>query len=253
MLIYGSTAIKHWFSDFREPNDLDIIEQNPRKSSKEIQYYWIDSFEYIIKNNKNLKYVDPNFLYTIKVSHASWDINWVKTMKDIEFFQEKGCELDIELYNILYKEWTKIHGKKNVKMNVPNEGFFKSNIQRDFDHDWLHEQFSYHKRPLNEKIRENINSPLCSESLWKNLTDDDKIKCAKEEIYVLMYERYLGNSLIPLNIGLIKILKKMITSTTSGFFNLFLIMNFKSLIKITARDIIHLNKSQNKIKKINKN
>ena len=38
-------------------------------------------------------------------------------------------------------------------MNVENDNFFKGNIKRKFDHDWLHEQIAFNKRPMNEKIR----------------------------------------------------------------------------------------------------
>ena len=53
--------------------------------TKEEQHYWWDSFEYIIKNNKDSKYLDSDFIYTIKVAHACWDIYWDKTIHDIMF------------------------------------------------------------------------------------------------------------------------------------------------------------------------
>lgn len=229
-LIYGSTAIKHHFPDFREPRDIDIISRLPIKSTESLQYYWVDAFEYLEENNKGSHYVDSDLLYTIKVSHASWDINWVKTMKDIEFLKSKGSTLDKDFYNILYSDWEEIHRKKKVKMNVKNEDFFTKTITRKYNHESLHEIFKFYKRPLNEKIRKDLNSPLCSEALWDKLNFEDKIKTALEEIFVLSTERYiLVESPVPNKIARIKTLKQMITSSTSGWFNLFLIIHFDSL------------------------
>jgi len=234
-LAIGSQAMRYWFSNSREPKDWDFIQplSKTNKNTKEVQFYWVPSFQYILDNNKDDKFVDPDFLYTIKMSHVAWDINWDKTMKDILFLKEKGCKLDKNLFNMLYKEWEILHGKKKVKMDVENDDFFKENIKRKYDHEWLHEQFMFGDRPLNEKIREDLNSPLCSEILWNNLSKLQKLKCASEELMVLTAERYIFvdelNKPMPLQIAKTKMLKKMITNTTSGWFNRFLIDNFDVL------------------------
>lgn len=232
-LVYGSQAIKYWYPDYpREPADFDVItNQSIVKSTREEQYYWNDAFEYLTRN-KDKNYVDPNFLYTIKVSHAAWDVNWTKTMKDIEFLKSKKCKLDSKFYTLLYKEWELLHGKKNVKMDVYNGDFFTDKITRKYNHEDLHEHFKFYDRPLNERIREDLSKPLCSESLWNKLSYNDKLKCALEEIFVLATERYILSGL-PSKTARIKILKQMITSSTSGWFNLFLIENFDKLRTIS--------------------
>ena len=53
------------------------------------------------------------------------------------------------------------------------------------------------------------------------------MKCALEEAYVFAIERYLE---YPPNIALSKALKTLITSSTKGWFNFFLIDNFFNLI-----------------------
>lgn len=73
-LIFGSTAIKHWFPEFRDPKDLDIICKD-EAMSREVQHYWIPQFEILLENNKNPKYLDPNFIYQVKCSHANWDVH----------------------------------------------------------------------------------------------------------------------------------------------------------------------------------
>ena len=234
-LIYGSTALKHWFPNYdKVPHDLDIIcntiKEENIKNSRDTEYYWIEAFNYLVENNIDTKYVDKNLLYTIKVSHAAWDVNWEKTIKDITFLKEKGCILDITFFNLLYNEWVQLHGKKNVKMSVYNSDFFKANIYRKFNHEELHERFKFYSRPLNESIREDLDSPLCSKLLWDKLSYENKLKCALEEVFVLASERFiLVEKPIPTKFARVKILKQMIISSTSGWFNLFLIENFETL------------------------
>lgn len=240
-LIYGSSAIKHHFPDYnKEPKDIDVIVDTNTKpkvqidlniSDKIVEQYYLPEFDYIFQRNKDKLYVDADFLYTIKMSHLSWNINWDKHMKDAIFLKEQGCKLDKELYNSLIKAWSRIHGKKSVKMNVENDVFFKENIKRKYDHEFLHEQFAFYDRPLNERIRKDLNSPLCSEELWDLLSEEDRLKCALEEIMVLTAERYLlVTEPLPIKFAKIKTIKNMITSTTSGWFNLFLKENFKYFI-----------------------
>jgi len=237
-LIYGSTAIKHFFPNYPNiPKDLDIILSEDSKidlkTDKILEQYYLPEFQYIFDNNKDDKYVDPDFLYTIKMSHLSWDINWDKHMKGAIFLKENGAKLDMFLYKELINAWCRIHGKKAVKMNVKNSDFFKANIKRKFDHEFLHEQFAFYERPLNERIRKDLDSPLCSEDLWNLLSDEDKFKCALEELMVLTAERFIfveDKDKVPVKYAKIKMLKNMITSTTSGWFNLYLKENFKKFV-----------------------
>jgi hypothetical protein len=239
-LIYGSTAIKHFFPDYeREPKDLDIITREDNKmhleipGCKRIEQYYLPEFEYIFENNMDDLYVDPDFLYTIKMSHLSWDINWDKHMRSAIYLQERGAEIDEELYDSLMIAWQRVHGKKSVKMAVKNSEFFKENIYRKFNHEFLHSQFAFYDRPLNERIRKDLDSPLCSEELWNQLSQEDKIRCALEEIYVLSAERYIfvqeDERPWKLEHAVTRTLKNMITSTTSGWFNKFLKENFNQL------------------------
>lgn len=49
MLIFGSTALKYWFSDFsREPHDLDII-CNKTSPSVGVDVLWFDGIELLLK------------------------------------------------------------------------------------------------------------------------------------------------------------------------------------------------------------
>lgn len=226
-MIFGSVAAKHWFPDFRDPQDIDILNPDMKLKNRTIQLYWSDAMQYVWDNNKHHVYVDPDFLYTIKVSHAAWDIHWVKTMKDIRFFKYRGCKLDKEFYNLLIKDWEKIHGKKNVYLKGKPDEFFKPTVNRWMDHDLLHTWVAFYDRPLHERIREDKNDVKVSEALWNQLSHDDKLKCCLEETYVFALERYLE---LPPSTAFQKALKQLIVSSTKGFFNLFLIEHFDELM-----------------------
>ena len=256
-LIYGSTALNFWFenthysNELREPQDLDVIIKSDYNNDKSklydyfqtnqanqvletLEIYSEPELDILFKHNIHSKYLDIDLLYTLKLSHLSWDIKWDKHMKDAIFLKTKGAIFNKEVYDELTKLWIRKHGNKKVKMNVKNEDFFKENIKRKFNHEFLHEQFAFYDRPLNEKIRKDLNSPLCSEDLWNALSEEDKLKCAFEELMVLAAERYIfveGKDKLPIRFAKIKMLKNMITSTTSGWFNLFLKINFDELIK----------------------
>jgi len=225
-LITGSVALQYWFPDFgREPKDLDIISKT--KGDLKADYFWVDSFQYILNNNQDQKCVDPNFLYTIKVSHASWDIRWDKTMHDIIFLKSKGCILDKNLYLLLLKEWSVLHGPKAISVKGTPEEFFNQYITRTVPHDELHHMVKFYNEPLHNKIRKDPNDVKTSKLLWHGLGYENQLKCALEETYVFALERYMK---YPPKIALAKALKNLITSATKGYFNLFLIENFNELL-----------------------
>lgn len=245
-LIYGSTAIKHWYPDFREPNDFDIITEEKHRNSRTVEYYWTDAFEYL-SNNIDLIHVDSDLLYTIKVSHAAWNIKWEKTMKDIQFLKNKGCTLNEEFFSILYKDWEILHGKKKVNLNKSNYYFFKEDsVTREHDHDYLHEFFAFNRRPLHEKIRPDRDSPMCSKELFYNLTPEERHQTALEEIYVIAYERFISKG-ISAKASKVKALKQLITTMTKGWFNLYLIENSEQII--FDKDI-HFNKKLKELRNL---
>lgn len=232
-IVIGSFAISYWYPEYsRTINDIDYVVRGQQgifidELSKRQEVHSGTHWNYLLDNNKHSYIADPDMLYTIKVSHLAWDINFDKHMKDVIFLKSKGCKLVPKLYNILYKQWEIQHGSKtNISLNGYNEDFFNSNISRKFIHDELHLAVAFGSRPLHESIREDLNSPLPSKRLWKNLSHDAKLKCALEEIYVIYLERF---SKYPVNHGTTKALKQLITTMTKGWFNLFLIENFEEL------------------------
>lgn len=229
MLLTGSIAAKHWFPDFpRTPDDIDVIFPGRKGKNEHVEYHGVDAFRYILDNNRSREYVDPDFLYTIKVSHAAWDVRWDKTMNDIVFLKNKGCRLDKYLYKTLLKEWEVIHGKKKVVLKGTAEEFFNKNVTRAMPHDNVHEMVKFYDKPLYSRINKESGNVACSEELWESLSYDDKLKCSLEEIYVFALERYNN---YPPKFAFYKALKHLITLSTKGRFNLFLVENFNELMQ----------------------
>lgn len=229
MLIFGSTALKHWFPDAREPKDLDIISREDKNTG---EVYWTPAFEYLLENNGDHEYVFPNFLYTIKLSHSMWDVKWDKTLHDIKFLKRKGCIVDEPFYKLLIKDWSVLHGAKKAKLNKSNEDFFKDYVKRKYDHDFLHETVAYYGRPLFESIKEDLSMVQCSKKLFDKLSHLDKIRLCKEEMFVIALERYLipNDFVFSERAAFRKAFKHLVTSMTAGWFPRFIMENAEEIL-----------------------
>jgi len=135
MYLFGSTLIKKIFPDFRSPNDIDWVTNDISKLKKSKigveEYYYIPG-----SPNREMT---PDEIYTIKVSHAIYDIHWKKTMSDIRFLQTKECEVIPEFLKNLRKYWESVHGKQirtNFELNPKK--FFEDKVRRKTNHDDLH-------------------------------------------------------------------------------------------------------------------
>jgi len=238
--------MKHWFPDWKgEPKDLDIFSRTG-DTSRDIEIFWFDAFSYIEDNNNNIDsvYVDANLLYTLKVSHAHWNVKWDKTLAHIIFMKEKGCVLNREFYDLLIEQWNETHGKKDFSLNGSNEDFFTEKATRKVPHDTLHELLAFNKRPMHELIREDINSPMCSKLLWDFLSHEDKVKTCLEEIYVIATERFILPKGYSPNRAKYNSFKQLITTMTKGWFPLFMLENAKEILNSKEEDKLWITKLQ---------
>lgn len=235
-LIFGSSAAKHFFEDFRDPKDLDYICEKESLMTKETQIYWIPSFQEILDRNKDDTYVDPEFLYACKASHFKWDIHWQKTANDIIFFQRKGLTLDRDLYQKLHKDWKEVHGRRWASLKgKDSESFFMDAVKRKFNHDQIHEVVAVYERPLYERILKNpeTKSVECSEEKFNQLSEEDKKLLVQEEVWVTALERFLIPSDFTFgdNLAYSKSLKKLVTTMSAGWFSLWMIENYSKLYR----------------------
>lgn len=239
-LIIGSVATYHWFPDAREPKDLDILSETVVKQLPVLDTQWHEVANKIITLNKDPVFADPDVLYTLKVSHAQWNINWEKTVFDIIFLKEKGCKLLPELHAELVTGWESVHGKKSVKMNESVEEFFKSYVKRKFNHEKVHESVAYYGNPMHEKIRPNLDNVWCSSEMFFNLPKDMQYATGKEELLVTAIERFNLTSKSTKTqclVALQKAYKLLCTSMTKGWFALFLIENYKQIFLDSKQEL----------------
>lgn len=235
-VLIGSKALYHWFPDARAQKDIDYFSDELNgyvtEDGARIETFWHSNLD-----QWNWGPVaSPDELYTIKVSHAFWELHgtWSKHMMDVLFLQSKGAKLIPELYKILYKVWEDTHGKKKVNLEADPETFFNDKIvKRIFDHDSIHESVAYYDRPLFESILRDNSDVAVDKSKWEALAHEDKLKMVREEIYATALERKLVPSAYTSSPGAAYnwTLRKTITSLTKGWFALFVVENFKDLTK----------------------
>lgn len=229
-LLVGSRAAKDWFPDFREPKDIDYF--SPRKIAG-AETFWHDSLV-----NYNWRYSDiasPDELYTIKVSHAFWNLHgtWNKHMYDVLFFQDALAEFIPELFDILYPIWEERYGKKRANLNAKPEDFFNKNVHRVYDHDSIHRSIAYYDRPLFERILRDGHEVAVDKAKFDALSYEDKLRLVREEVYATALERQL----IPSNYKMSPrgaynwAMMKTVTSFSKGWFPLFIVQNYQDLYK----------------------
>lgn len=231
-LIIGSVAASHWWDDFRKTGDIDIITDVDISGNMLVETHWFPLAEKIIAANKHHIFADPNILFTLKVSHAMWDIHWNKTMRDIFFMQDKGCKIIEPLCTELEKMWESIHIKKQDKSKiklVDNEMFFTPMVKRIVPHDHIHEVVAGDNPPMHTRIRKNMNSALCDEELWNELSFEEKCKTVEEEASVIAIERFMLTQNIHAGIAFSEAIKKLVTTMTKGWFNRFIRLNYRSI------------------------
>lgn len=251
-LIFGSHAAKYWFPDFRDSisGDIDYISHEKIKTKEEEHHHFGPSFDYILENNKDSTYVDPNFLANLKYAHLGWDGHWwQKTADDVTWFQLRIPEhpelaFDSVLYKMFVKDFTALYGKRWAKMQgKDSKTFFEDKVDRKYIHDTIHEAVAYYDRPLYmEILKDDTGSVVCSEDKFNNLSDQQRLELAKEEIFVTALERWLvpKNFEISPNRAYAAALKKFATSMSAGFMKKYILSHFAEL---------RLNKDYNWIEK----
>ena len=256
-LICGSHAAKHWFLDFREPEDMDMLTQHGQdfpidttRTDGIESYWWGDSSKYILEHNRDTQFVDASFCYTVKAAHAKWDIHWDKTMFDIGFFQDRGVRLDDKLYDLALADFTAFHGKKWASLkDKTSRTFFEDAVTRKYVHDTVHEAVAYYDRPLFESILVSTNGVACSSEKFFKLSQEDRLKLIKEEVFVTALERYIVPSdyTFSRHRAYARSLKKLITTMSSGWFSKFIIENYCYLAKDKYDYVSHFKKNHHKL------
>lgn len=236
-LIIGSVAAKHWFPDFRQPSDIDILTPVTITGGHSgvciVETSWHEVAQELIDLSKDKTFLDADLLFTLKASHAEWNIKWEKTMADIAFFKRHECKLNYRMYHKLQGVWKQIHRPKRVNMARKMDEFFKDAVEREHDHERLHELVAFYDRPLHERLRTDHTTAWCSEELFLELSYDDQCKVALEEMLATAIERSglkPGQKTSEYLIAVHRAHFQLVTSMTTGWFARFLILNRVELL-----------------------
>jgi hypothetical protein len=220
-LIIGSTAAYHWFPDWRKPKDLDLLTTERIASNRvlDVQDHGLASD--LIATSTDPVFADPSLLYTLKVSHAYWDIHWSKTMFDIWQFQKRGVSLNQPLHDRLVRLWTTIHGPKKVNLAQSKDTFWQDAVKRRYDHEWLHERVKFFDRPLHESLHPDHSQVLIDRQRFEALPLAIQRLVALEEILTIAIERADLSVQSTKSARLIAVSmahKKLCTSAAKGWF-----------------------------------
>lgn len=253
MLIIGSVAAHHWFSDWRLPRDVDVLSPEVSPVPMVIDYQWHEMAEKVLAASKHPVFADPDILLTLKLSHSHWNIWWKKTVIDITLLKDRGARVNEGLYRELLPVWERVHGKKHVNLNTTVSEFFDDNVTRRYDHEALHHHLALDGPPAHMKARTNKDSPWLTE---KDAVSNGDLRevLALEEIMVTAVERAdLGSASTYTDI--VKAIdmahRVLATSMSKGWFSRYLVWNYRDLSKqLRERGVPHLKKQLKSIENV---
>lgn len=239
--LIGSRAMAYWFPDARKPSgdwDWQTDTYRPRGWLKEIYGNRCDVFF-----DERLGQWDwgpiatPDELYTLKVSHAFWEINgprdWDKHASDIVFLSRKGARFLRPVYDTVLPIWRDRYRKNPTSLNQSAGQFFADAVNRKYDHDSVHESIAYGPRPLYESILRDGSEVAVDNAKFWAMDLPTQLMCVREEIYATALERilipqdYKANPRAAYHWAL----RRTATSLFKGEWALFLVLNLDTLMR----------------------
>ncbi|AVD99352.1 hypothetical protein SEA_BILLNYE_180 [Streptomyces phage BillNye] len=226
--LVGSLAAHQYFSDFRDVKDVDFFSEEKIDGAETFHHPALEQWNWG-------PVATVNELYTIKVSHAFWNLHgtWNKHMGDIVFYQKKDARFIQPLFDILYPIWEERYGKKKANLNAKPEDFFNKNVHRVYDHDSIHRSIAYYDRPLFERILRDGHEVAVDRAKFEALPYVDKLKLVREEVYATALERQIIPSEYRASprAAYAWAMMKTVTSFSKGWFPLFIVQNYQDLFK----------------------
>lgn len=237
MIIIGSTALEYFNLNRQKPKDIDVfyregeIKSNASSDSHILPAELYDLIEY--KDG----YATPDMIYTLKCSHFSSDIHWLKTKNDILWLKAKGCNINLLVYEKFKNYWLNFHKspKSQLSLMKTKNEFFNDYVTYVYDHDKLHTAIAYPDKPMYTKCLADQQEVLIDKLKFDTLSYEEKIRLFREEITVIALERWIID---PIHKGKVSILeayqlalKKTIISLTKNWATDFIIFNIDKFIK----------------------
>lgn len=214
-IIYGSSAIKHWFNDYsHKPKDVDVLTTDPNIVG---DTHWDNRLEEMCRRNGINEFLVPDLQLTLLISHTPWETyngKWWKYLKDIHFLQNKDANVHFDLLDELHDLWSDVHHSKHrIKLTATEEVFFSDYTNRKMGHDQLHELIN--PTPAFHLFKRDDSVGFCPDK-WMRGNHHDKVQTAIEESLVIALER---------NLTCFDGFKHLVTQCSKGNYNLFCIIN----------------------------
>lgn len=233
LTLIGSAAAKSHFPDFRQPTDIDWHTAD----ASEIRFHMTLADDVFVDERLGQwdwgRVATPEELYTMKVSHAFWEIgnSWRKHINDVVFFQRKGVEFNRDLYDILFPIWKDLHGKKRTSLAQNSKNFFGDAVKRKYDHDSVHASIAYLDHPLYEDILVPGEEVMVDSDKFWAMDHETKKMLVREEIYATALERILiANDYTTSPTGAYAwAMQRTITSLFKGEWALWLVLHYDEL------------------------
>lgn len=246
--VVGSRAADVQIDDwYRKTNDFDIW-----TARTDIDFGKLDVSvmpeEIMDAFSGGWRYASVNDLYTIKVSHLPWPIFFWKHANDALFLGSRGARLNKPLYELLKKHWKQVHGnKEQLSLYRSKEEFFDDSVPKVYDHDYLHELVSFPDRPIYTTVLKEGEEVATDREKFLALSFDNKVKMLREEMNVIMCERWLLHDHIRSRITLPQAwrmsVEKTATALTKGVYSEFICENLEHFVLSDKKETEHLFKT----------
>jgi hypothetical protein len=215
--------------------DLDENHQTPRES-------WDNG--YLGMNIASLA-----TLYSIKKSHIHFPRMFDKHIHDYLQLRHMvgGVDKLNEITKLRFKETEARFGKlKTPSLDKTADEFFNDRVSNKlFVHDEIHKVMAHYDGvPLYERIKKDPTKVACDKAKFYALSEEDRIKCVLEEVYVIALER----KILPMMFGSGKYcgpdeaiqwaLMRVCTTLCSGWFREFATDNYKQIFGAYELDYV---------------
>jgi hypothetical protein len=183
-------------------------------------------------------------LYIQKRSHVWRTQKFSRNIMQLEKLKEECLDLYEcipSLDNPILKDRIKLtkekYGHRVPSLYKSNEDFFNDNVTKYYVHDDIHKVMAHYDIPLYEKMKQDFSLAKCEKDMWNQFSYEDKVKCVREECFVIALERFVipkienNESYMPARISFDKALEKVATNLTSNWFRDFAIDNFFEIRK----------------------
>ena len=140
--IVGRTALNKITQNSSYTPDVDVVTDEDNfslvvaKGTLEIKQLPTEVLKEFSTDDTGV-YADLNSLYTLKLSHAEYNIHWWKTVQDLMYMRKLGAKKKEPLFSMLKEHWKKVHGDKSfLNLGRTSKEFFDDFVPKEFEHDW---------------------------------------------------------------------------------------------------------------------